>query len=182
MLPVDTQELFWRLLFEQPSHPADRTFHPVGSTKWELLDLISSDEVTKVLSRMKDSAPGPDGRKLKDVRALSPNQLAGHFNDIRYRGQVLPPDFGTMNGSEPSVQFSPEGVQTGGWLSGLGMVYPRVIRQHQDDLRPLNITFADVKAFNSVSHQSILVAAAIWEYHRHSWAICASCMAIYRRF
>jgi len=36
-----------------------------------------------------------------------------------------------------------------------------IIRQHQDDLRPLNITFVDVKkAFDSVSHQSILVAAA----------------------
>ena len=36
-----------------------------------------------------------------------------------------------------------------------------VIRQHQDDLRPLNTAFADVKkAFDSVSHVSILVAAA----------------------
>ena len=80
MLPVDTQEPFWKVLFEQPSHPDDRTFHPVGSTKWELLDLISSGEVTKVLSRMKDGAPGPDGRKLEDVRALPPDQLAAHFN------------------------------------------------------------------------------------------------------
>ena len=36
-----------------------------------------------------------------------------------------------------------------------------VIKHHQDNLRPLNVAFVDVKkAFDSVSHQSILVAAA----------------------
>ena len=36
-----------------------------------------------------------------------------------------------------------------------------VIKHHQDSLRPLSVAFVDVKkAFNSVSHQSILVAAA----------------------
>ena len=36
-----------------------------------------------------------------------------------------------------------------------------VIKHHQDSLRPLNVTFADVKkAFDSVSHQSMVVAAA----------------------
>ena len=77
---MDTQEPFWRVLFEHPLHPNDRTFHPVGSTKWELLDPISSDEVAKALSRIKDGVPGPDGCKLKDARALPPDQLAAHFN------------------------------------------------------------------------------------------------------
>ena len=36
-----------------------------------------------------------------------------------------------------------------------------VIKHHQDNLRPLNVAFVDVKkAFDSVSHHSILVAAA----------------------
>ena len=36
-----------------------------------------------------------------------------------------------------------------------------VIKHHQDNLRPLTVAFVDVKkAFDSVSHQSILVAAA----------------------
>ena len=35
-----------------------------------------------------------------------------------------------------------------------------VIKHHQDNLRPLNVAFVDVKeTFDSVSHQSILVAA-----------------------
>ena len=29
---------------------------------------------------MKDGAPGPNGRKLKDVKAVFIDQLAGHFN------------------------------------------------------------------------------------------------------
>ena len=36
-----------------------------------------------------------------------------------------------------------------------------VIKDHQDNLRPLNVAFVDVKkAFDSVSHQSLLVAPA----------------------
>ena len=73
---MDTQEPFWRAL----SHPGDRSFHSVDSTRWELLDLISSDEVAKALPRMKDGAPGSDGRKLKNVKAFPPDQLAAHFN------------------------------------------------------------------------------------------------------
>ena len=32
------------------------------------------------LKKMKDGAPGPDGRRLSDVRAISAAELAGHFN------------------------------------------------------------------------------------------------------
>ena len=40
-------------------------------------------------------------------------------------------------------------------------VIQAVIKHHQDNLRPLNVAFVDVKkAFDYVSHQSILVAAA----------------------
>ena len=79
-LPMDMQEPFWRALFEHPLHREDRTFHHVGSTIQELLDPISSDEVAKALSTMKDCTPGPDSRKLKDVRALPPNQLVAHYD------------------------------------------------------------------------------------------------------
>ena len=50
------------------------------SITWELLDPISSDEVAKALSTMKDCTPGPDSRKPKDVRALPPNQLVAHYD------------------------------------------------------------------------------------------------------
>ena len=34
----------------------------------------------RALKKMKDGAPGPDGRKLSDVKAISADELAGHFN------------------------------------------------------------------------------------------------------
>ena len=40
---------------------------------------------------------------------LSDHDITGDIHGIS-GGQVLPWDFGTPNGGEPSVQFSPEGV------------------------------------------------------------------------
>ena len=34
----------------------------------------------KALKKMKDGTPGPDGRKLFDVKAISAVELAGNFN------------------------------------------------------------------------------------------------------
>ena len=34
----------------------------------------------KALKKMKDGTPGPDGRKLLDVKAISAVELAGNFN------------------------------------------------------------------------------------------------------
>ena len=194
---MDTQEPLWRALFEHPSHPDDRSFHPVGSTKWELLDLISSDEVAKALLRMKDGAPGPDGCKLKNVKALPPDQLAAHFNLWLLAGYLpsalrqgetvlLPKEEGVgapekfcpitisdivvrcfhwilAQRMEVNLLFSShqKAFRKGDGIADLVWFIQGIIRQHQDDLRPLNITFVDVKkAFDSVSHQSILGVAA----------------------
>jgi len=37
---------------------------------WELLHAITSKDVVKALKKMKDGTPGPDGRKLLDVKAI----------------------------------------------------------------------------------------------------------------
>ena len=34
----------------------------------------------RALKKMKDGVLGPDGRRLSDVKALSADKLAGHFN------------------------------------------------------------------------------------------------------
>ena len=47
--------------------PDDRSPEPVGPPKWELVAPITSEGVAKSLKGMKDGAPGPDGRKLKNV-------------------------------------------------------------------------------------------------------------------
>ena len=67
-------------LFERASVPDDRCPQPVGLPKWELMAPITAGDVDRSLNGMKDGALGPDGRKLKDVRAIPTNQLAAHFN------------------------------------------------------------------------------------------------------
>ena len=79
-LPMSVQERFWRDLFETPSVPDSRSLPVVGELHWELLHSITSEDVLRVLKKMKDGAPGPDGRKLSDVKAILADKLAGHFN------------------------------------------------------------------------------------------------------
>ena len=79
-LPMGMQEPFWRSLFERTSVPDERCPEPVGPPKWELMAPITTEDVERSLMGMKDGAPGPDGRKLKDVRAIPHDQLSAHFN------------------------------------------------------------------------------------------------------
>ena len=79
-LPMGTQEPFWRSLFVQASIPDNRSAQPVGPPKWQLMVPITTEDVNRSLKGMKDGAPGPDGQKLKDVRAIPHDQLAAHFN------------------------------------------------------------------------------------------------------
>lgn len=71
--------------------PDDRSPEPVGPPKWELVAPITSEEVAKSLKGVKDGAPGPDGRKLKDARALPIDQLAKHINLWLYAGCLPSP-------------------------------------------------------------------------------------------
>ena len=77
---MSVQEPFWRDLFETPSVPDSRSLPVVGQLHWELLHPITSEDVVRVLKKMKDGAPGPDGRKLSDVKAILADELAGHFS------------------------------------------------------------------------------------------------------
>ena len=196
-LPMSTQEPFWHDLFEAPSVPDSRSPSPVGGECWELLRLITHQDVTGALKKMKDGAPGPDGRKLSNVKAIPAEELAGHFNlwllagylpsKLRRGETVLLPKCAR---AEDPAKYRPitmsdivvrcfhrilaqqmeallpfntrqkafrasDGVADSVWF------IQAVIKHHQDNLRPLNVAFVDVKkAFDSVSHQSILVAAA----------------------
>ena len=64
----------------QASIPDNRSAQPVGPPKWQLMVPITTEDVNRSLKGMKDGAPGPDGQKLKDVRAIPHDQLAAHFN------------------------------------------------------------------------------------------------------
>ena len=184
-------------VFERASVPDDRCPQPVGPPKWELMAPITAGDVDRSLNEMKDGALGPDGRKLKDVRAIPTNQLAAHFNLWLLSGylpsilrggdtMLLPKVSGAsaLNEFHPimisdivvrcfhrimaqrmemhlplslhqKAFWSRDGIANSEWFM------QTVTKHHQDNLCPLNIAFVDVKkVFVSVSHQSILVAAA----------------------
>ena len=79
-LLMSVQEPFWWNLFETPFVPDSRSFPIIGEMHLELMYPITPEEVVGALKRMKDGTPGPDGRKLSDVKAISAAELAGHFN------------------------------------------------------------------------------------------------------
>ena len=194
---MGTQEPFWRSLFVQASIPDNRSAQPVGPPKWQLMVPITTEDVNRSLKGMKDGAPGPDGQKLKDVRAIPHDQLAAHFNlwllsaylpsTLRGGETVLLPK---VSGAGAPNEFRPitvsnivvrcfhrimaqrmemhlplslgqKAFRRGDGIADSVWFMQTVIKHHQDTLCPLNIAFMDVKkAFDSVSHQSILVAAA----------------------
>ena len=78
-----------RSLLEQASVPGDKCQQPVWPPKWELMAPIKAEDVDPSLKGMKDGAPGPDGRKLKDTRAIPTNQLTAYFNLWLLSGYLL---------------------------------------------------------------------------------------------
>ena len=169
----------------------------MGPPKWELVAPITAEDVERSLKGMKDSVPGPNGRKLKDTRAITFDQLAAHFN-LWLLSSYLP---STLRGGETALlpkvsgagapnEFRPitisnivvrcfhrimaqrmemhlplslhqKAFRRGDGIADSVWFMQTVIKHHQDSLCPLNIAFMDVKkAFDSVSHQSILVATA----------------------
>ena len=79
-LPVSVKEPFWRDLFETISVSDSWSLPIIGEMHWELMHPITTEDVVRALKKIKDDAPGPDGRKLADVKTISADELAGHFN------------------------------------------------------------------------------------------------------
>ena len=117
--------------FEQPSVPDNRCPQLVGPPKWELMAPITAEDVEPSLKGMKDGAPGPDGRKLKDVRAIPFDQLAAHFNLSLLSG-YLP---STLTGGE--TVLLPK-------VSGAGA---------PNEFRPITISNTVVRCFHRIMAQ-----------------------------
>lgn len=78
-LGLEEQEAFWRPLFEEASKPDERPV-PMVQENWCIVDPVSIEEVAKALHDSEESAPGPDGITLKEVRSISPSMLAVTYN------------------------------------------------------------------------------------------------------
>lgn len=154
--------------------------------QWGIMAPITSDDVKRTLAGMKDGAPSPDGRRPKDLKNIPIQELVAHYNlwllagyqpeALRRRETVLlPKEPGNKKpevircfhrilakrmenllpfNSGQKAFMATDGVAESVWFLS------SVINQHKADLQPINIAFVDVtKAFDSVSHNSLLIAA-----------------------
>ena len=186
LLAMAAQEPYWRSIFSKWSVPDRRTPDPVGPTQWGIMAPITSDDVKRTLAGMKDGAPGPDGRRPKDLKNIPIQELVAHYNLWLLAGYqpealrrsetvLLPKEPGNKKpevircfhrmlakrnenllpfNSGQKAFMATDGVAESVWFLS------SVINQHKADLQPINIAFVDVtKAFDSVSHHSLLIAA-----------------------
>ena len=51
----------------------------VGLTWWEMVAPVTATEVLAAIKGMANGAPGPDGRKLRELRQLSVDEFGRHF-------------------------------------------------------------------------------------------------------
>ena len=69
-IPLDELDSFWREIFTTPSAEDTRSPTSAGPTQWGLVAPVTRDELLAALKGMKDGAPGPDGRKLRDLKGI----------------------------------------------------------------------------------------------------------------
>lgn len=196
-VPAGELHRFWQGIFEQPSKADSREVVPKREIQWKALDPIEIEEVKLNLKGFEtQTAAGPDGRKLTDIKAVPLNELALLLNKWLYAGtmpSVLLEGRTTLipkvPGTQDPAQFRPIGVS-----SLLVRLYHRILARRLDQLCPpsrrqkgfrpgdgiaentvlikellrhstgakpqqLHLIFLDVKkAFDSVSHQSLILA------------------------
>ena len=79
-IPLSELECFWREIFTTPSAEDTQTPTSTGPTQLGMVAPVTRDEVLTALKGMKDGAPGPDDRKLWDVKGITLTELQWHFN------------------------------------------------------------------------------------------------------
>ena len=198
-VPLETQDRFWRTIFETPSRPDDRCPEPVRDSQWSLVAPFSQTEVLDALKRMKPkTSPGLDGRTISMLKKLAPVQLVSRFNLWALAGcipsdlhngytSLIPKEVGTDDPAKhrPITVSSavvrlyhkilaarleadcPTSTRQKAFKSVDGCrdntaVLQSLLKQATDPKSPKDcfVAFLDVKkAFDSVSHDSLLIAA-----------------------
>jgi hypothetical protein len=74
------QERYWKGVFEESSVRDQGRAQPVCEANWNLVQPVTSAELSDNLKMLNDSAPGPDGMRLKDLRGIPSEQLLARFN------------------------------------------------------------------------------------------------------
>jgi len=197
-LPLETQDPYWRNLFETASLPDKRLPDHVREVQWALLAPISEPEVVSCLNSMDvKTSPGLDQFTLKKIRQLPPTQLVDRLNLWLYCSTVpsslnegytsLIPKVSAP--TQPALhrpitvssilsrlynkllsrrfeKLCPAGLRQKAFKEGDGLaenteILKHVIKTAKQQKRSIYIAWLDVrKAFDSVSHESLLHAAS----------------------
>jgi len=73
-LTLEEQEPFWRSIFFAESEVDERPV-PKAQEHWSIVDPVSYEEVAKAIADSEESAPGPDGITLSELKLISPALL-----------------------------------------------------------------------------------------------------------
>ena len=198
-VPLETQDRYWRTLFETQSRPDTREPDPVRAPQWSLLTPFSQSEVLEALKRMKPStSPGLDKRTISMLKKLPPAQLVNRFNLWALAGSIpselhngytslIPKEVGTDDPAKhrpitvssvvvrlyhkciaarleavcPTSTRQKAFKQVDGCRDNTAILQA-LLKRATDPKSPQEcfVAFLDVKkAFDSVSHESLLLAA-----------------------
>ena len=190
---------FWEPLLTTPSVPDSREPEPLRECQWLAMMPVSKTEVQEAIRGMAvGTSPGPDGRRLEEIKGLPPEALTCRFNLWLYSSclpsplcegytSLIPKVPGTKDPAEhrPITVGSvlarlyhkviakrletlcPPDERQKAFRSGDGIaenleLLKAMLKTAQDSRHPrsLYLAFLDVrKAFDSVSHESLLLAA-----------------------
>lgn len=79
---------FWKDIFSKPSKRDERPVEAINPPQWEIASPIGVDEVKSAQKSLKKGAPGKDGLKAVQVKALCAQTLAGYFNSFLYHEDI----------------------------------------------------------------------------------------------
>ena len=80
---ADDFVLAWKPIFEQTDHDCTIPALNIKGVRWDLIDPI---KISDALKRMKNSSPGPDGYRLKEILTRPIEQLSILLNLIMLYG------------------------------------------------------------------------------------------------
>ena len=88
-ISADKLHQFWQGIFEQLSKADNRQVQPKCKMQWAALDPIEIDEVKLNLWGFKtQTATGPDGQKLLDIKVVPLNEPTLLLNQKAYKGTI----------------------------------------------------------------------------------------------
>ena len=160
-----TLEEFWRPLLETESKEDDR--NPPRKPKdesWGIVQPISKSDVEESLKSADiNTAPGPDGMKLSDVKKIPTVELQAQFNVWLYTG-TLPSKLcegrttliQKVAGTNEPRMFRPITV-----TGLLGRIYDRIIARRMESCCPVNERQKGFRSLDGCGHNTYLLRGII---------------------